>query len=153
MEIHLSVPKRGKSPNFKPRCVVATWYGGRPRPRQHCVRWRPRSRCPKKTGAQHSPILGHVYSGQRVGWIKMILGTEVGLGPGHIMLDGDPAPLPKEGTAPKCLAHACCGQTTEWIKMPLGIEVGLGPGDAVLDGDPASSPKRAQPPIFGTCLL
>jgi len=99
---------------------------------------------PKKTGAQHSPILGHVYSGQRVGWIKMILGTEVGLGPGHIMLDGDPAPLPKEGTAPKCLAHACCGQTTEWIKMPLGIEVGLGPGDAVLDGDPAPSPKRAQ---------
>jgi len=83
----------------------------------------------------------------------MILGTEVGLGPGHIMLDGDPAPLPKEGTAPKFLAHACCGQTTEWIKMPLGIEVGLGPGDAVLDGDPAPSPKRAQPPIFGTCLL
>jgi len=27
-----------------------------------------------------------------VGWIKMPLGTEVGLGPGHIVLDGDPAP-------------------------------------------------------------
>ena len=25
----------------------------------------------------------------------MQLGTEVGLGPGHIVLDGDPAPLPK----------------------------------------------------------
>ena len=25
----------------------------------------------------------------------MPLGTEVGLGPGHIVLDGDPAPLPK----------------------------------------------------------
>jgi len=34
-----------------------------------------------------------------VGWIKIALGMEVGLGPGHIVLDGDPAP-PKGGTAP-----------------------------------------------------
>jgi len=34
-----------------------------------------------------------------VGWIKMKLGMVVGLGPGHIVLDGDPA-LPKRGTAP-----------------------------------------------------
>jgi len=33
-----------------------------------------------------------VYCGQTVGWIKMKLGVEVGLGPGHIVLDGDPAP-------------------------------------------------------------
>jgi len=32
------------------------------------------------------------YCGQTVGWIKMLLGTEVGLRPGHIVLDGDPAP-------------------------------------------------------------
>ena len=30
------------------------------------------------------------------GWIKMALGIEVGLGPGHIVLDGDPASLPKK---------------------------------------------------------
>jgi len=30
----------------------------------------------------------------------MALGMEVGLGPGHIVLDGDPAPLPKKGTEP-----------------------------------------------------
>jgi len=30
----------------------------------------------------------------------MALGMEVGLGPGHIMLDGDPASLPKKGTEP-----------------------------------------------------
>ena len=30
----------------------------------------------------------------------MALGMEVGLGPSHIVLDGDPAPLPKKGTAP-----------------------------------------------------
>jgi len=31
------------------------------------------------------------------GWIKMPLGMEVGLGPGHIVLDGDPAPSPQKG--------------------------------------------------------
>ena len=30
----------------------------------------------------------------------MQLGTQVGLGPGDIVLDGDPAPLPKTDTAP-----------------------------------------------------
>jgi len=35
-----------------------------------------------------------VYCGQTVGWIKMKIGTQVGLGPGYIVLNGDPAPLP-----------------------------------------------------------
>jgi len=35
----------------------------------------------------------HVYCGQTSGWIKMALVMEVGLGPVHIMLDGDAAPL------------------------------------------------------------
>ena len=38
-----------------------------------------------------------VYCGQTIGWIKMKLGKEVSLGPGDIVLDGDPAPLPKRG--------------------------------------------------------
>ena len=33
----------------------------------------------------------HVYCGQTAGWIKMALGTEVGSGPGPIVLNGDPA--------------------------------------------------------------
>jgi len=41
-----------------------------------------------------------VYCGQTVGWIKMKLGKQVGLGPDHIVLDGDPAYLPRRGTAP-----------------------------------------------------
>jgi len=32
-----------------------------------------------------------VYCGQTVGWMKMKRGMEVGFGPGHIVLDGDPA--------------------------------------------------------------
>ena len=30
------------------------------------------------------------------GWIKMALGMEVGLGSGHIVLDGDPASFPPQ---------------------------------------------------------
>jgi len=46
--------------------------------------------------------------------------TEAGLGPGHIVLDGDSAPLPQRSTArSQFSAHVCCGQTAGWIKMPL----------------------------------
>jgi len=63
--------------------------------------------------------------------------------PGHIVLDGDPAPLPQTGTAPsQSSAHVCCGQMAGWVKMPLGMEVGLGPGNFVLDGDPAAPPQK-----------
>ena len=77
----------------------------------------------------------------------MPVGTEVGLGPGDIALNGDPAsPSPKKGTEPQFSANVCCGQTAGWTKMPLGMEVGLGPGDFVFDGDPAPPEKKAQPP-------
>jgi len=84
---------------------------------------------PKRGGAL-SPIFGPVtlvYCGEMVGRIKTKLDMRVGLGPGHIVLDGD--------SAPQFLAHICCGQMAAGIKTPLGTEVGLGPGDFVLDGD------------------
>jgi len=88
---------------------------------------------------------------------------EVDLGPSHIVLDGDPAPLPKKGTehpqfsahfwatvcktvrpmlsvrCPVCLSVTFVhfGQTVRRIKMKLGMQVGLGPGHIALDGDPA----------------
>jgi len=37
-----------------------------------------------------------MYCGQTAGWIKMPLGTEVDLGLGHIVLDGDQVAPPKE---------------------------------------------------------
>jgi len=51
--------------------------------------------------------------GQTVGWIRMPLGTEVGRGPGNIVLDGDPAPSPQKGdtAVPHFSAHVYCGQT------------------------------------------
>jgi len=74
--------------------------------------------------------------GQTVGWIKILLGKDeswhggrlLGLGPGHTVLDGDPA-LPKGH--PQFSAHVFCSQTAGWIQMSLGKKVGLGLGDTV----------------------
>ena len=76
----------------------------------------------------------------------MALGTEVVLGPGYIVLDWDPARLPKNGAEPPPQFPA---KTAGCINMPLGMEVGLRTGEFVLDGDPAPSPKRdgAPPPL------
>jgi len=78
------------------------------------------------------------------GMIKMPLGTKVGLGPGNIVLDADPAP--PEGAQPPNFGPCLLCQTAGWIKMPLGTKIGLGPGRIVLYGDGA-------PTIFGPCLL
>jgi len=69
------------------------------------------------------------------GWIKMALGMEVGLGPGHIVLDGDPAPFPKKGPpifGPFPLwSNGWMHQDATWYGGRLQT------GDFVLDGDPA----------------
>jgi len=79
----------------------------------------------------------------------MNLGVEVGRGPGHIVLDGDPASPPQKGHSPQFSTHVYCAQTAGWIKMALGLEVLLGPGHVVLDGDPAPPPKNGtEPPQF-----
>jgi len=92
-----------------------------------------------------------VYCGQTVGRIKGKLHTRVGLGPGYIMLNVDPAPplpLSQRGTALKLSAHVHCGQTARWIKMAISMEVGLGQGHTMLDGDPAPLSKKGQSPQF-----
>ena len=82
----------------------------------------------------------------------MLLGTEVRLGSGHIVLDENPAP-PKVHSSPHFSAHVYCGQTAGWIKMPFGTEVRLGPSHTVLGGDPAFPlPKRGTAPHFGPYL-
>jgi len=88
----------------------------------------------------------------------MPLGTDVGLGPGHIVLDGDPAPpSPKRGTAPNfrpmsIVAKRLDDQDTNTI--PLGTEVGLDPSNIMLDGDPAPHERgTAAAPLSGRCLL
>ena len=102
----------------------------------------------------------------------MLLGIELGLGPGHTVLDGDPASPPQKGGA----AH----QFSAHVLWPNGwmdqdatwYGVALGPGHIVLDGDPApllpqkgaqQQPLLGPPPptemgttaapTFGGCLL
>jgi len=41
-----------------------------------------------------------VYCGRMVGCIKMKLGMQVGFGPDHIVLNGNPASPPQRGTTP-----------------------------------------------------
>ena len=93
------------------------------------------------------PMSTHVYCDQTAGFIKMARDTEVGLGASHIVLHGDPAPLPKTGQSPQFSAHLYCGQTVGCIKMPLGVEVGLGPGDFVFDVLPPEN-GTPTPPNF-----
>ena len=46
----------------------------------------------------------NAYCAKTVGWIKMKLGIQVCLGPGHIVFDEDSAPLPQRGSS-KFSAH------------------------------------------------
>jgi len=51
--------------------------------------------------AAHPHFSAHVRCGQTAEWTKMLLGTEVGLGPGDFVLDGDAASPPqKKGQSP-----------------------------------------------------
>jgi len=52
---------------------------------------------PKKGAEPPSQFSTDVYCGQTAGWIKMAFAMEVGLGLGHIVLNGNATPLPKRG--------------------------------------------------------
>jgi len=88
-----------------------------------------------------------VHCGQTAGCIKMKLGTEVGLGPGHSVLDGDPASFPKRGIAPNfgpCLLwpNSWMDQDSTWY------EVGLGPGHIVRWGPASPFERGTSVPLF-----
>jgi len=61
-----------------------------------------RALLPKKGTALH--YSAHVCCGQTPEWINTSLGTKVGLGRGHIVLDVDTAP-PKKGHSPHFSTH------------------------------------------------
>jgi len=127
-----SSPPPAKGAQQPPRLLVHV-YCSHGRPSQlllsSCTNGRPErfARCYRTVVCPVCPVLSAtlVYCGQTVGSIKRPLGMELCLGPGHSVLDGDPTPLPKGGTALQFSAHFCCGQRAEWMKMPLGwVQVG-----------------------------
>jgi len=108
---------------------------------------------------------------KRLDGIKMKLGAWVGLGPGHTVLDGDPAPTTERGTAsPTCKIYGCrlCLRPCNLRSMSVvakwldGSRCHLAGGrpwcrpHCVRWGRSCPSPKGAQPsspPIFGPCML
>ena len=75
----------------------------------------------------------------------MKLGMQVGLGPGHIVLDEASAPPPPKGhSSHNFRLTSVVAKWLDGFKMPPGMEVGFGPGDFVLDGVPAPPPGSPQ---------
>ena len=66
---------------------------------------------PPKRGTAPPKFSVHVYCGQTAGWMKTPLGTEVDLGPGHIVLNGVPAPRKRGTAAPLFSADVYCGHS------------------------------------------
>jgi len=56
----------------------ATWYGGRPWPKWHCIRWGPSSTHPKGHSSPPQFFSAHVYCGQTAAWIRMPHGMQIG---------------------------------------------------------------------------
>ena len=89
-----------------------------------------------------------VHCGQTVGRIKMKLGMQVGLGPDHIVSDGDPAPPPPKGHSPHPIfgpyllrPNGCMDQDATWYGARSQ------PRRLCVRRDPAlPSPKRGQSP-------
>jgi len=126
----------------------ATWYGGRPRPKRHCVRWGSSSTFPKKGKA--SQFSAHVYCSQTAGWIKIPLDMEVSLGPGHIVLDGKPAPPPKKrGHSPNFRPMSIVAKRLDRSRCHVVRRyVGLSACHVVLDGDQAPLERGTADPSF-----
>ena len=84
----------------------------------------------------------------------MPLVMEVGLGPGHVVLDGDPLPQRYIARPPQ-FSVVFLLWPNGWMDqdaMPLGREVDVGPHDIVLDGKPGPPKRSTAPPLFGPCV-
>jgi len=69
------------------------------------------------------------------------------IGPSHIVLDGDPAPLPQKGTEPPIFGPFLLSSNGWMDQDGTWYGGGLGPGDFVFDGDHAATPEQgAHPP-------
>jgi len=156
-------PKRRRSPQIFGSCLLwpngwmdedRTWYGGRPQPGDFLLHRDPAVPLPKK-GAEPSQFSAHVYCGQTAGWIKMALGMEVGLDPGHFVVDGDQFPSPKKGAEPPFSAHFYCGQRLDALRCHLVWRLASAQARRLfVRSGPNPLPKKGRSPtIFGPGLM
>jgi len=117
-----------------------TWHAGGPRSWAHRVRCGPTSPSQRSTTPIFCPyLLCHM-----AGWIKIPLSTEVALGPGDFVLDGDP----KGRGAPFPIFSPCLLWQNGWMDRD-GTWHGGGPWCRPLCArwGPSSPPKKgAEPP-------
>ena len=100
-----------------------------------------------------------VHCGQTVGRIKTKLGMQVGLVPGHIVLDGDPAPPHTKGWSPFPIfgpfllwPNGWMHQDATWYggrPQPKGLCIRWGPSPPPKKGED----RGRSLPIFSPCLL
>jgi len=135
--------------------ALSQQFFGRPFLKRFALCYRPLSVCPV------CPVflsITFVHCGQTVGRIKRKLSMQVGLGPGHIVLDEDPAPPPPKGHSPHPIfgpyllrPNGCIDQDATWYgarPQPRRLCVRRRPR--------SNLPKKgAEPPspIFGPFLL
>jgi len=115
--------------------------------------WRP-SPLPKRGGAPQFSV--HDCCGQMARWIKMPLGTDVGVDRNDILFSGDPALPPEKRHRP----HPIFGPYILWANCWMDQDATLYRGKPrprrrfVRWGRRlAAPPKRDKPPGFGSCLL
>jgi len=132
----------------------ATWNGGRPQSRRHCVGWRTQLCLKRGTAPNFRPmsIVAKRLGGSRsYTWYEGRPG-KVDLGRGHIVLDGDPAP-PKKGQSPTIFTP-CLLWPNDWMDQDATWYGGRPRPRRHCVGWGTQLPlKGAQPPIFGPCLL
>ena len=117
-------------------------YGDGPRATPHCARWGPSS---TKRGTA-LPFSAHVRCGQTAGWTKMPFGKDVGRGPGHTVLNREPAPQ-RKGGSPQFRPMSVVAKRLDGSRCHLVCRYArVGPGDTVLDGDSAP-PKGHNSPF------
>ena len=75
---------------------------------------------PIKTAHHPTKFLADVYCGQMAGWMKTPLGTEVDLGPCHIVLDGVTAPAKGAQQLPPLF-----GPCVLWRRSPISATAEL----------------------------
>ena len=95
------------------------------------------------------------YCGQTAAWIKMPLGSEVGLGSGDFVLDGHPVTSRKKAHPSHPIFGPCLLWPNAWMDEDAawyGSRPRLRPH--CTRGGPSSRERStAPPPLFGPCLL
>jgi len=104
-------------------------------------------------GTQPTQFSAHVYCGQTAAWIKMPLGTEVGIDLRDVVFNMEPA-------TPRKRAHPIFGPCLLWPNGWIGEDAAWygsrpGPRPHCTRRGPSSRERisAAPPPLFGPCLL